>query len=111
MKYSKIKLAEEALKHKGFISKIPHVFRMVNAFRKGTYKTKIGGLLLPALALVYIISPLDVLPDWIPGIGALDDIGILALALPLLMKEVDKFLLWEAQQKDKDLHTIDVDAQ
>ena len=100
MKYSKFRLAQEAIKHKGFIQKIPAVFRMLKLYFKGEYKMKFIDILLPALALVYIISPIDVIPDFIPVVGALDDLAILAFAIPLLMKEVDKFLLWEAQSKN-----------
>ena len=100
MKYSKFRLAQEAIKHKGFIQKIPAVFRMLKLYFKGEYKMKFIDILLPALALVYIISPIDVIPDFIPAVGALDDLAILAFAIPLLMKEVDKFLLWEAQSKN-----------
>ncbi|TAG84008.1 MAG: DUF1232 domain-containing protein [Burkholderiales bacterium] len=32
------------------------------------------------LALLYVLSPLDLVPDWIPLVGWLDDIGILAWA-------------------------------
>jgi uncharacterized membrane protein YkvA (DUF1232 family) len=32
------------------------------------------------LALLYVLSPLDVIPDWFPVIGWLDDIGVLAWA-------------------------------
>ncbi|RZJ37042.1 MAG: DUF1232 domain-containing protein, partial [Chryseobacterium sp.] len=54
-------------------------------------------VLIPALALIYVISPIDIIPDFVPVVGALDDLAILALAIPMLMKEVDKFLLWESQ--------------
>jgi len=58
---------------------------------------KFTDIILPALALIYVISPIDLIPDFVLGIGALDDLAILALAIPMLMKEVDKFLLWEMQ--------------
>jgi uncharacterized membrane protein YkvA (DUF1232 family) len=32
------------------------------------------------LALLYVLSPLDLVPDWIPFVGWLDDIGLLAWA-------------------------------
>ena len=100
MKYSKIHLAKEAIKHKGFIQKIPDVFRMFNLWRKGTYKANTIDIILPFLGLLYIISPIDFLPEIaIPVIGVLDDLAVLSLALPKLIKEVDKFLLWEAGQK------------
>lgn len=100
MKYSKFKLAQEAIKHKGFLQKIPAVFRMFKLYYKGEYKMKFTDVLLPALALVYVLSPIDIIPDFVPFVGALDDLAILAFAIPLLMKEVDKFLLWESQSKN-----------
>jgi uncharacterized membrane protein YkvA (DUF1232 family) len=33
-----------------------------------------------ALALLYVLSPLDLVPDWFPVVGWLDDIGVLAWA-------------------------------
>jgi len=35
------------------------------------------------LALVYIVSPLDLIPDWIPVIGLLDDLMVVPILLAL----------------------------
>lgn len=107
MKHSKFKLAQEAMKHKGFLQKIPATFRMIKMYYKGEYKMKLTDILLPALALIYVISPIDIIPDFVPVIGALDDLAILAFAIPMLMKEVDKFLLWENQKNNPQI----VDAE
>ena len=32
---------------------------------------------VPFLGLVYVLSPLDLIPDWIIGLGQLDDLGII----------------------------------
>lgn len=98
MKHSKFKIAQEAIKHKGFLQKIPAAVRMIKLWRKGEYKMKFTDILIPALAMLYVISPIDIIPDFVLGIGALDDLAILAFAIPMLMKEVDKFLLWESQK-------------
>ena len=100
MKYSKINLAKQAIKHKGFVKKIPDIFRMVNMWRKGAYPMRSIDIILPLLGLLYIISPIDILPEIaVPVIGVLDDLAILSLTIPKLIKEVDKFLLWEAEQQ------------
>lgn len=41
---------------------------------------------LPALVGLYIISPIDFLPDAVLGLGQLDDLAILWLGLQLLLK-------------------------
>ena len=100
MKLSKIALAKEAFKHKGFIKKIPVMIRMVKSIMaKNGYKPEVKNVVLPALVLLYLISPLDIIPDWIPVIGVFDDIALLAFAMPLLIAEAEKFVAWEASKK------------
>ena len=100
MKLSKIALAKEAFKHKGFIKKIPVLIRMViSIMSKNGYKPEFKNVILPALVLVYLISPLDFIPDWIPVIGVFDDIALLAFAMPMLIAEAEKFVAWEASLK------------
>ena len=97
MKLSKIALAKEAFKHKGFIKKIPVIIRMVKSIMsKNGYKPEFKNVILPALVLVYLVSPIDFIPDWIPVIGVLDDLALLAFAMPMLISEAEKFVAWEA---------------
>lgn len=46
---------------------------------------------------VYLISPVDLLPDWIPLLGLLDDVGIIALALGALLRFVPDSVLNDAE--------------
>jgi len=45
-----------------------------------------------ALSVLYLIWPLDLIPDLAPFLGWLDDIGITALALGYLGYAVNKYL-------------------
>lgn len=111
MKYSKVEVLKEAIKHKGFVSKIPAIWRMIKAWKNGQYKTNAMDLILPVLGLLYVISPIDLLPEIaIPVVGTLDDLAVLALIMPRLLKEVDKYLLWEGMKKEG-ITTIDIEAE
>jgi uncharacterized membrane protein YkvA (DUF1232 family) len=46
-------------------------------------KTPKATKLLAVIALAYLISPIDLIPDFIPVIGLLDDIGVVALLLKI----------------------------
>jgi uncharacterized membrane protein YkvA (DUF1232 family) len=41
---------------------------------------------VPLLGLLYVISPVDFVPDFIPGLGQLDDLGIILAALELFVR-------------------------
>jgi uncharacterized membrane protein YkvA (DUF1232 family) len=111
MKFSKSKIANEAMKHEGFMQRFPAIVRMLKSiFSKGGYKPSKKNLFLPGLILVYVISPIDILPDWIPIIGVVDDIALITFAIPFLLKEADKFLEWERNTKQNPKTKI-IDAE
>lgn len=43
------------------------------------------------LAVVYFLSPVDVLPDFIPVLGWLDDFGVLSAAALFMAREVQRY--------------------
>lgn len=101
----------QAFGKNGIFAKMPHILRMVKAAKKGDYKLDKKSVLIPSLAIIYILSPIDIIPDVLLGIGAIDDLAILAFAIPFIVKEVDKFLAWEEEQKLKNSSTKVIDAE
>ena len=48
-------------------------------------------------ALLYVLSPIDLIPDFIPFIGYLDDAAVFAFCLSQVSLEVDKYKIWKIQ--------------
>lgn len=62
-------------------------------------------LILIVALLIYIVSPLDFIPDWIPGAGFLDDAALLGYVVKLVDKELERYFKW-SKQREKENPTI-----
>lgn len=60
-------------------------------YREIPYRT-IGMIIL---TLVYVFSPVDIIPDAIPGIGLLDDALMVTLCLKAVQGDIDDFRVWK----------------
>lgn len=75
--------------------------RMMRAWIKGDYKNvSTKSIISVVAALIYFVNPLDLIPDFIPIIGQIDDIFILGYLIQTLNKEIERFMAWE---KENDL--------
>jgi uncharacterized membrane protein YkvA (DUF1232 family) len=92
VKWSEIK--GENVKEKFFV-----IGRLIKAYSLGQYRQiPWKPLLLITAAVIYFISPLDLIPDVIPGLGFTDDVGILLTVYNSIHGELEKFLTWEKSQ-------------
>jgi uncharacterized membrane protein YkvA (DUF1232 family) len=51
-----------------------------------------------ALTLIYVLSPLDFVPDWVPLLGQLDDAAILTAGIALFLRLCPPELVEERQR-------------
>ncbi|HUM52755.1 MAG TPA: YkvA family protein [Chitinophagales bacterium] len=74
--------------------------RMLRAWMQGDYKNiSTKSIIAVVAALIYFVNPLDLIPDFIPIIGQIDDIFILGYLIKMLNKEIERFMAWEKEQK------------
>lgn len=58
-------------------------------------------ILYAAAAIVYFVSPIDLVPDFIPIAGFLDDITVISFVVKSLKNDLDKFKLWQNDKSDE----------
>lgn len=46
-------------------------------------------------ALLYLLNPLDIIPDFIPGIGYIDDVSVLSISMGWIQTDLHKYLDWK----------------
>ena len=72
------------------------VTRLVRAYASGEYRQLPWKTLLRVVAvLVYFVSPIDILPDFLPIVGFSDDIALMLWLFSGLKDDLEKFRQWE----------------
>ncbi|MBC6367354.1 YkvA family protein [Algoriphagus sp. AK58] len=81
-----------------FIQPIQIFIRMIKAHFRGEHKIAFSTLGLIVLALVYFLSPVDFIPDFLGVFGFADDLSVVLAVYAKVKDEVEQFLNWERTQ-------------
>jgi uncharacterized membrane protein YkvA (DUF1232 family) len=82
-------------------SDLPLLVRLLKAWKDGRYRgLSVRTLASLAVALLYVVSPVDLIPDFLPGIGLIDDAVVLAMVLHSMAQDLAAFRVWE-QNRDR----------
>ena len=88
--------------HPGVVKMIPRVAKLVYHLLRDprvpwTAKAALGAMVL------YLASPVDLIPDWIPGAGYLDDILLVGIAVNYIFAKVPEDVIVEHWGEDVEL--------
>jgi len=92
------------------MSKFSRLFKIANAARLATYlialwklfkhpETPRAAKLVAIAVIAYAVSPIDLIPDFIPVLGQLDELILLPLGVALAMRLTPAHL-WEARLRE-----------
>jgi uncharacterized membrane protein YkvA (DUF1232 family) len=90
---SKIEKAAGPLRH--IIRDVKDLYNLSKDVIKGDYKTHPVNMGIIAGGLLYFIIPLDLIPDYIPFFGLVDDAALLTTIINSLQGELTKYRNWK----------------
>jgi uncharacterized membrane protein YkvA (DUF1232 family) len=78
--------------------------RLVRAWANGDYRQVSRKTILAVIgAVLYFVSPIDAIPDFIPVAGLADDVAVVAAVVRAVRGALDRFRQWETARDEREL--------
>jgi len=77
------------------------MFAMLNDYRSGIYNN-IPWFTIASIAftVLYVLNPFDLMPDFLPGIGYIDDFAVMTVTLRFIETDLHKYLDWKLEDNE-----------
>lgn len=86
----------------GVFDSISASFRLIKAYATGEYQQiSLESMALIVASIIYFVMPFDAVPDFILGLGLLDDAALLAWTFRSVAQDIEAFIGWEKDQADQ----------
>ena len=89
------RMIEENQQLKDIVEDVSIMVQLVKDRARGDYKDlSKNSIILVVSALLYLVIPLDVIPDFLP-LGFIDDMAVIAFVMKKMSSEMDKYKIWK----------------
>src|SRR5690554_4234279 len=110
------KAIEEKVRGSGrlqrFTTDVRLMFSLIRDYWRGDYRAiPWKSIAAIAGALLYVLNPIDLIPDIIFGIGFLDAAGVVALQLKQVEYDLHRYASWKEQQENDNLTTVTINKR
>lgn len=116
-KWEKFKIKFEAFLHKAYdipvlgtvIDDIISMYQLVELYIKREYTDiPLTSIISILAALIYVVSPIDLIPDFIPVAGYLDDAAVVTLVLSLgVGHDLEKYKSWQEKLRENAIEELE----
>lgn len=78
------------------LADVPLLVLMIRDYAGGVYKfAPVGSILAAVSAILYVVAPVDFIPDVVPGVGFVDDAAVVAFCMKLIHSDVEDYRVWK----------------
>ncbi|NCC81388.1 MAG: DUF1232 domain-containing protein [Clostridia bacterium] len=72
-------------------------FDLMKDWIKGNYKNvPLGSIIMITASIIYFLTPFDIIPDFIIGLGYIDDLSIISYTFKQIQNDIDKYQIWKS---------------
>jgi uncharacterized membrane protein YkvA (DUF1232 family) len=76
--------------------KLQLLFDLIKAYSKGEYKDVSKSTIITVIgAILYFVSPFDFVPDFVIGLGIIDDAAVIGYTVKKIAGELEAFQQWK----------------
>jgi uncharacterized membrane protein YkvA (DUF1232 family) len=69
---------------------------MLKDLKRGSYKQTPWFIIATiVVVLLYVLNPIDIIPDFIPGLGYIDDIAVFTMGVRWIENDLHRYLDWK----------------
>ncbi|MED4205466.1 YkvA family protein [Neobacillus mesonae] len=81
--------------------KLQLLFEAFKAWIKGDYRELPTKSIITIIAtIIYFVSPVDLIPDFIVGLGLFDDAAVIGFAIKQVVGDLEKFKDWKMNHQE-----------
>ncbi len=82
------------------LSHIPIFVSLIKSYVKKEYtKVPLGTIIAIVSAMIYFVSAVDLIPDFIPIVGYFDDVGVGVVCFNLVESDIKEYIEWRDSNK------------
>lgn len=76
------------------------LLEMLRDFVSGDFDAPVNTVISITITLIYLVNPFDIVPDFIPFAGLMDDALVISAAVAVLKSDIDKYKKWRKTKEE-----------